>query len=383
MNDIDIKNELRQSQDEINDLNDVEEIDLSINNDSFAIYPNAEVRVEKAQFSILHLQVLCRKRNELILNPDFQRNNVWKPRQESELIESILMGIPIPLMYLFEGRNGKRQVVDGRQRITAILNFLEGKFKLCNLRILTGLNGAYFQDLDPKLQGVFEDYQLFFYIIQPPTPERVKYDIFDRVNRGGTSLNKQEMRNALYRGRCTQMLSELCGSIAFLNATGRSINKTRMKDQYVVLRAIAFMMYFRGAFENMPSLQYRGDIDDFLARFMVYINEEVSEDILNQYARLFIHSMSVGFDLLGEDGFRFEGNKVRRPINMPLFESLAYLFSYCPTDMDNRSRSWLLGQIDQVKSLFDRSNYFTGNIDSTTSVAFRFDHINNIVKELR
>ena len=179
------------------------------------------------------------------------------------------------------------------------------------------------------------------------------------------------------------MLSELCGSIAFLNATGHSINKTRMKDHYVVLRAIAFMMYFRGAFENMPSLQYRGDIDDFLARFMVYINEEVSEDILNQYARLFIHSMSVGFDLLGEDGFRFEGNKVRRPINMPLFESLAYLFSYCPTDMDNRSRSWLLGQIDQVKSLFDRSNYFTGNIDSTTSVAFRFDHINNIVKELR
>lgn len=359
---------------------DVENADLQIGvDDSYTIYPNAEVRVEKAQYSILHLQTLCLKRKELIIDPEFQRNGVWKPKQKSELIESILMGIPIPLMYLFEDKNGKKQVVDGRQRIGTILEFLDNKFKLKNLRILSQLNDCCFKDLEPKLQGVFEDYQLFFYIIQPPTPERVKYDIFDRVNRGGTSLNKQEMRNALYRGRCTEMLDRLCGSSAFLLATGRSINKERMKDQYVVLRAIAFMMLHRGEFSNIQSLQYRGDIDDFLARFMVYINDDAKEDLIAEYEALFHHAMSVSYDLLGENGFRFSGNVIRRPINMPLFEALTYLFSFVPKNVGFSKRTELLNNIEVVKLDFDNSSYFSGNIDSTTSVAYRFDRINDIV----
>lgn len=363
---------------------DVNNVDLSINSDdSYTIYPNAEVRVEKSQFSVLHLQTLCLRRKELIIDPDFQRHDVWTSRQKSELIESILMGIPIPLMYLFEDRNGKKQVVDGRQRIGAILDFLDNKFKLKNLRILSQLNECYFKDLEPKLQGVFEDYQLFFYIIQPPTPERVKYDIFDRVNRGGTSLNKQEMRNALYRGRSTEMLDRLCGMSEFLLATGRSINKERMKDQYVVLRAIAFLMLHRGEFSNIQSLQYRGDIDDFLARFMVYINDDAKDDLITEYEALFCHAMSVSYDLLGENGFRFSGNVIRRPINMPLFEALTYLFSFIPKNIGFDKRTELLREIELVKEQFDNSSYFSGNIDSTTSVSFRFDRIDEIVNRFQ
>lgn len=363
---------------------DVNNVDLSINSDdSYTIYPNAEVRVAKSQFSVLHLQTLCLKRKELIIDPDFQRHDVWTSRQKSELIESILMGIPIPLMYLFEDRNGKKQVVDGRQRIGAILDFLDNKFKLKNLRILSQLNEYYFKDLEPKLQGVFEDYQLFFYIIQPPTPERVKYDIFDRVNRGGTSLNKQEMRNALYRGRSTEMLDRLCGMPEFLLATGRSINKDRMKDQYVVLRAIAFLMLHRGEFSNIQSLQYRGDIDDFLARFMVYINDDAKDDLITEYEALFCHAMSVSYDLLGENGFRFSGNVIRRPINMPLFEALTYLFSFIPKNIGFDKRTELLREIELVKEQFDNSSYFSGNIDSTTSVSFRFDRIDEIVNRFQ
>lgn len=378
---MDIKDETSPvMNDEEKATGDMNNVDLSINSDdSYTIYPNAEVRVEKAQFSVLHLQTLCLKRKELIIDPDFQRHDVWTPKQKSELIESILMGIPIPLMYLFEDKNGKKQVVDGRQRIGAILNFLDNEFKLKNLRILSQLNECNFKDLEPKLQGVFEDYQLFFYIIQPPTPERVKYDIFDRVNRGGTSLNKQEMRNALYRGRSTEMLDRLCGSPDFLLATGRSINKERMKDQYVVLRAIAFLMLHCGEFSNIQSLQYRGDIDDFLARFMVYINDDASDNLIAKYEDLFCRAMSVSYDLLGENGFRFSGNVIRRPINMPLFEALTYLFSFIPKNMSFDKKTELLSCIEVVKFEFDNSSYFSGNIDSTTSVTYRFVRIDSIV----
>ena len=102
------------------------ETGLELNDDksSLSIYPNAEVRVEKVQFSVLHLKRLYEERKELILNPDFQRNEVWKGKQRSELIESMLMGIPIPIMYLFEAPDGHKQVVDGRQRITTIIDFV-------------------------------------------------------------------------------------------------------------------------------------------------------------------------------------------------------------------------------------------------------------------
>ena len=360
------------------EVNDVENADLEINNGSETIYPNAKVKIDKAQFSILHLQTLCSKRKELILDPDFQRNEVWKNKQKSELIESILMGIPIPLMYLFEDKNGKKQVVDGRQRISAILEFLEGHIKLTGLKILSNLNGSFFNDLDTKLQGIFEDYQLFFYIIQPPTPERVKYDIFDRVNRGGTSLNKQEMRNALYRGKSTDLLNRLCDSSEFIIATG-SINKVRMKDQYVALRAFAFLMLQRGVFNNIESLEYKGDIDDFLARFMIYINED--DMLINEYEKKFKSSMEFCFEVLGENAFRFASESVqRRPINMPLLEALTYLFSF-PLDLNKKVE--MAEAIDLLKKEFDNSAYFSGNIDSTTSVTYRFDKIDELATTFR
>jgi hypothetical protein len=83
-------------------------------------------------------------------------------------------------------------------------------------------------------------------MIQPPTPERVKYDIFDRVNRGGTRLNNQEMRNALYGGKVTKLLKELSESDAFLKATERGVSSTRMKDQYIILRTLAFLLWLNG-----------------------------------------------------------------------------------------------------------------------------------------
>lgn len=134
------------------------------------------------------------------------------------------------------------------------------------MKILHALNGCAFTDLDLKLQGIFEDYQLFFYIIQPPTPERVKYDIFDRVNRGGTRLNNQEMRNALYRGNATTLIDDICESDEFKDATGGGVSPTRMRDRYIVLRAIAFYLLMTEQLQTADlgkPIEYRSDIDDF------------------------------------------------------------------------------------------------------------------------
>lgn len=337
------------------------------------IYPNAEVRVEKAQYSVLHLKRLCEERKELIIEPDFQRNEVWDSKQKCELIESILMGIPIPIIYLFETKEGKKQVVDGRQRITTILEFLNGKLSLKDLKILPHLKGN-ISSLELKLQGIFEDYQISAYVIQPPTPERVKYDIFDRVNRGGTRLNNQEMRNALYRGKATELINELSEDLYFLRATGKGVSVKRMKDKYLILRSISFyLLRTNGFYKNtseFDKIEYKSDIDDFLAKSMIYINDKMDISEIENCKEVFKKSMKNIYKVLGEDAFRFESQENRRPINMPLFESLMYLFSF-----DIVNYGYMDTQINNLKRTFDESGNFRGNVDSRTSVDYRFDMI--------
>ena len=98
-------------------------------------YPNLSIKIEQAQYSIFELKRRYDK-GKICLDPDFQRNAVWNQRQKSELIESVIMGIPLPLIYLAENEDGKLVVVDGRQRLSTFFEFLDDKFKLKNLKIL-------------------------------------------------------------------------------------------------------------------------------------------------------------------------------------------------------------------------------------------------------
>ena len=128
-----------------------------------AIYPLKEIRIDKVRMSVFEFK---RKyddpaKGNIVLNPDFQRDKGrWDTKQKSELIESILMGIPLPVIYLFQDERGIKQVVDGRQRLTCVAEFLDNKFKLEKLEILRSLNSKYFKDLEMYEQNKIEDYQL-------------------------------------------------------------------------------------------------------------------------------------------------------------------------------------------------------------------------------
>jgi hypothetical protein len=134
-------------------------------------YPNASLNIERVQYSVYELK-RKKEKDKLLIDPDFQRKDVWKHAQRSELIESVLMNIPLPFIYLKESKNGELIVVDGKQRLTALFDYIDKKtsFKLNNkLKILVKLRGKKFQDLDSILQGILEDYQLTTYVIKPPT----------------------------------------------------------------------------------------------------------------------------------------------------------------------------------------------------------------------
>ena len=352
------------------------------------IYPASKIKIDRVQFSIFELKRRY-DRGLICLDPDFQRNFVWKQKQKSELIESVIMGIPLPLIYLAETMEGNLIIVDGRQRLTTFFFFFDNKFALNGLKILPDLNGCRFSDFEEdkkkrKFATDIEDFQLVIQIIKYPTPDRVRFDIFDRVNRGGTPLNNQEMRNALYQGKSTRLLSSLAESEQFQNATGKSISPTHMKDRYIILRAVSFWMWREGKLKNSDGeeIKYRSDIEEFLGYAMEQLNRASDQEIAT-IQEIFLEEMLVIYDILGEDAFRIPTeNKKRRPVSMILFESLFYVFRLIMKDSEGLDPSDITKAVQEIMEDSVFLEALTYNVDSAVHVEERFRVVTQKYKEL-
>ena len=352
------------------------------------IYPASKIKIDRVQFSIFELKRRY-DRGLICLDPDFQRNFVWKQKQKSELIESVIMGIPLPLIYLAETMEGNLIIVDGRQRLTTFFHFMDNKFALNGLKILPDLNGCRFSDFEEdkkkrKFATDIEDFQLVIQIIKYPTPDRVRFDIFDRVNRGGTPLNNQEMRNALYQGKSTRLLSSLAESEQFQNATGKSISPTHMKDRYIILRAVSFWMWREGKLKNSDGeeIKYRSDIEEFLGYAMEQLNRASDQEIAT-IQEIFLEEMLVIYDILGEDAFRIPTeNKKRRPVSMILFESLFYFFRLIMKDSEGLDPSDITKAVQEIMEDSVFLEALTYNVDSAVHVEERFRVVTQKYKEL-
>lgn len=348
-------------------------------------YPNLAIKIDRVQYSIFEIKRRYDK-GMICIDPSFQRNYVWnKPRQKSELIESVIMGIPLPLIYLAENKDGKLIVVDGRQRLTTFFKFLNNEFALKNLKIIKSINDQKFEDLEknnPQYATMIEDFQLVIQIIKYPTPDKVRFDIFDRVNRGGTSLNKQEMRNALYQGKSTKLLEELSKSTEFKEATGYGVSDIRMKDKYIILRAITFYLWNEKKLkdESGSLLEYKSDMEEFLGKSMQYLND-IPDSTIEDIKYIFIRIMERSYKILGKDAFRIPSTinvKKKRPISMTLYESLFYFLYLSRNLPDNKVK-------EGVKSLLKDDEFIKSlehSIDSSSQIEKRFKIIRKRYKEV-
>lgn len=353
-----------------------------------SIYPARNIKIDRVQFSIYELKRRY-DRGNICLDPDFQRNEVWNTRQKSELIESVVMGIPLPIIYLAETMEGKLVIVDGRQRLTTFFRYLDNEFAISGLKIMTELNSCRFRDLENdekkrKFAAEIEDFQLVIQIIKYPTPDRVRFDIFDRVNRGGTPLNNQEMRNALYQGPATRLLNELAESEEFKQATGYSIRTLHMKDKYIILRALSFYLWRKKLLKkkNGELVIYRSDIEEFLGYAMEYLNwaEEAGRRNL---VELFFRVMKSCYRKLGEDAFRIPTDSGRRrPVSMTLFESLFYFVALLEENGCNLPRRAGKKAVDDLLEDSVFLDALTYNVDSAVHVEQRFEAVERKYKEI-
>lgn len=351
------------------------------------IYPDAVLNIARDSASVFQLKRKWEKTPPMLnLAPDFQRGLVWNVKQKSELIESILMGIPLPLIYVKEDEKGVYIIVDGKQRLDTLFSFINNEFSLRRLTILKDKNGCRFDDLTPLEQNKIEDCSLTLHVIKAPTSDRVTFDLFDRVNRGGTRLNNQEMRNALYQGNATLLINRLAEKEVFIEATEHSVPANHMKDRYLILRFVAFYLWQEHITIDPDSnemLEYRSNLEDFLGKTMRFLNHLNPEDrLFEDIDIIFTHAMELAIRLLPSGGFRLPSSPgQKRPINMAFFESFSYLLSR----LNGKGERFYIKIKNAYMQLVRNESYLdtlTQSVDSGRQTVKRYEIINQLINKL-
>jgi len=320
------------------------------------------------------------RRDEIDLTPEFQRQaGVWNEVTQSRLIESMLIKIPLPAFYMDATDDDKWLVVDGLQRLTTIKRFvIDKEMVLEGLEFLTTYNGKNFDELPRGFQRRIEETDIVIYQIQPGTPERVKFDIFRRINTGGAPLSAQEIRHALNQGKITKFLKELSESKEFKRATANGVSSKRMDDRECVLRFLAFSL--------TPPEEYKDDsFDQFLNDAMAKFNKMSDED-LEKYHQMFNKAMKAAVDIFGNDAFRkrYDKQSGRHPINKALFEAwsvnLGLLDDHDLARLSDQKAS-LINRFLEVMQNKDFEAAITQGTGSIKRVRLRFQKIHEIIQE--
>ena len=304
-------------------------------------------------------------REVIISNPEFQRKLVWKPKQKSLFIESVLLNIPLPPLYVNQRKDGKYILVDGLQRTTTLHEFMNNKFLLSNLRVLTKLNDKKFSELTEELQTKVEDKKLFVYVMKPSVPLNMVYDIFHRINTGGTQLTRQEIRNCFFIGQATEILKELAGSSEFRLAIDNGISSTRMKDREAVLRCLAFRVLDY-------KTEYKNDMDAFLGKAMECLNKMNPVDI-QRYKEEFKCAMEVTYEFFDKENFRLPTESTRGRINIALIESISYFFAENTRDFLHKNKQKILENYEELLKHSEYVDAVRVSTGDTRRVNARFD----------
>lgn len=285
--------------------------------------PDYQISTYPADFT---LEVLWNKwKQQEISIPDFQRKFVWKQVQSSKLIESFLVGLPVPAVFLYAERSSQIYfVIDGQQRLKSIFYFLEGYFgeetqgrrrifRLTGLSQKSRFQGKAYDELREEDKRRLKNSVLRAFVVQQldPQDDTSMYHIFERLNTGGTLLTNQEIRNCVYHGRFIRFLDRINGDACWRKILGKDVPDTRKKDIELLIRFFAMR----------DISNYEKPMKDFLSRFMKK-NKNPSQEALDTTETNFAETCKALLNSLGDKPFH-----VRAGLNAAVFDAVSVAFS--------------------------------------------------------
>jgi hypothetical protein len=312
--------------------------------DSESSFVNFEVLTYPADYT---LEVLVNKiDNNQIKIPEFQRRFVWSITQASKLIESFLLGLPVPAIFLYTGKDDNLNVIDGQQRLLSIYYFFKGlfgeekkgkriTFKLVGLKENNPYANATIESLrqsNPLAFNKLNNSVLRAFIVKQihPKDNTSIYHIFERLNTGGMQLQGQEIRNCIYYGKLNDLIVKLNKYDSWRKIFGSAVFNKHKRDEELLLRF--FSMYFEGE-------KYTKPMKDFLSNFMAN-NRNSSDSKLNELEKIFTNTSDLIYEVLGEKPF-----VLIRGLNVAIFDSV---FTVIAKNINNVKKDKLKGNYEKL-----------------------------------
>lgn len=346
---------------------DDEELDLEPEDEEDDSFVQYEIASYPSDLTLAGIRDLWNAGDIVI--PDFQREFVWTIKQASLLIDSFLLGLPVPPVFFYVDKDNKYLVIDGQQRILSVVYFLEGYFgpetaqgrrqvfRLTGLPEQSPYAGLRINELKDSDQRKLRNSVLRAVNIKQLSPNAEStsvFHIFERLNTGGTPLKAQEIRNCVYRGQITGALKELNKDKAWRQLLGKEVPDKHQRDVELILRLCAL-------FENWQS--YEKPMKDYLSSFMDR-NRKFDSSRLRKFQKAFPKACSALVARLGVKPFHVNG-----PLNTSVLDSVMTVALEKPERLSKKLP-------EKFKQLLNNKDYVArikAQTTDTVTVRERFD----------
>lgn len=352
-------------------------------------YISGEVRIvtEQARYP---LDTICTMLNsgKYLLRPDFQRRRRWDRSKQSRLIESFIMNIPIPPIFLYEYEFSKYEVMDGLQRLTAIKEFYDDKFSLEGLEYWKELNGKKYSELPQEIKsGIDRRYLSSLILLKETASSKTKADemkqlVFERINSGGVKLEYQESRNALHSGNFNDLVITLSRNEYFCKIFDIPISEEETEElanntMYKTMADVEMVVRF---FAMRYLDEYEGiSLKVFFDKFTDSANK-LPQSVLDDYQHVFEQTIKLVYDIYGEQAFclykQVSGKQqwylTRNPkktIYDPVMTVLSQKLDYADTFNNNKDKV-MAATIELMKN---QPELFNGRKGTKSDIAKRID----------
>lgn len=298
------------------------------------ISEDRDISQERSDFLLPQVLDFVSHKQWMNLQPEYQRRQVWEKPKQSRFIESLLMNLPIPPIFLFESEYNRYEVMDGQQRLSSIVGFYENRLKLTGLEHWTELNGKFFSDLPQKVQRGLDRRRISAVVLQTSSASKdsdeLRRIVFERLNTGGQKLNAQELRNCVYSSPFASLLVKLAGYAVFDDLCGIP----RYDDHFVDDRASAELSentLFKRMIDCELVLRFfalrekkniKGSVKSILDKCME-VNRSADQKQLQTMEKEFKSRADLAYELLGLDAFKIKesgGGKLN--LSQPYYDAV-------------------------------------------------------------
>lgn len=356
-----------------------------------------QVSQERSDFLLPQVVDFVRKDRWINLRPEYQRRSVWDRLKRSLFIESLLLNIPIPPIFLFEHALSRYEVMDGQQRLSAITDFYENGFALKGLDRWSELNGARYRDLPETLQRGLDRRRISATVLLAESIKKKDFTrndirklVFERLNTGGQTLNPQELRNCLFAGHFNDLLVRLAADEVFTeiwqipsyadNVDTHGFASAALRENNLYKRMLDCQIVLRFfTLRHAPSI--KGSIRSMLDKCMED-NQTISKEEAEELGRVFLDTLVVAREIFGKQTFRLRGSKGKWELSIPLFDGVMIGLDRLKLEWDKlrRNKPSILRRVEDLTSDENAKEVIIGKPNTAQAIRDRLQLLTTALK---